>query len=113
MNTNLNSPVPGTHGIGGEGWAAVVGVVGSAVLLLKKLLSAKPGKGEHVTRAEFYAETLATRERINATHLALLEKLEANHREVLAAFERQAGRIGALETGLARVEVAISLKAQV
>lgn len=103
MNTNLNSSIPGTRGITGEGWAAVVGVVGSAVLLLKKLLTAK-GKTEHVSRHEFYAEMLATRERINTTHLALLDKLEANHREVLRALERQGERTGALETAVARLE---------
>ena len=47
---------------------------------------------------------LATRERINADHLAILEKLDANHRELLAALERQATRINALEAGLARVD---------
>ena len=47
---------------------------------------------------------LATRERINATHLAILEKLDANHRELLAALDRQASRINALEAGLARVD---------
>jgi hypothetical protein len=53
---------------------------------------------------DFFAETLATRERINATHLAVLEKLDANHRELLAALDRQATRVNALESGLARVD---------
>ena len=57
-----------------------------------------------VTRADFYAEMLATRERINGTHLAILDKLDANHRELLASLERQASRINTLETGLARVD---------
>jgi hypothetical protein len=57
-----------------------------------------------VTQADFYAEMLATRDRINTTHLAVLEKLDANHRELLAALDRQAGRINALQTGLARVD---------
>ena len=56
------------------------------------------------SRAEFYAEMLATRERISATHLAILEKLDANHRELLAALERVATRTSALEAGLARVD---------
>jgi hypothetical protein len=47
---------------------------------------------------------LATRERLHANHLAVLEKLDANHRELLAALERQATRINALESGLARVD---------
>ena len=105
MNTNLSSPIPSPRAISGEGWAAIAGAVGSAFLLVKKLLSPKPAsKPEPVSRADFYAEMLATRERINATHLAILEKLDANHRELLAALERQATRINALESGLARVD---------
>jgi hypothetical protein len=90
--------------ISGEGWATIAGVIGSALLLAKKLVGSKPAKAEPVSRAEFYAEMMATRERINATHLAVLEKLDANHRELLAGLERQATRINGLETGLARVD---------
>jgi hypothetical protein len=90
--------------ISGEGWATIAGVVGSALLLAKRLASPKPAKPELVSRAKFYAEMMATRERINATHLAILEKLDANHRELVAALERQATRINGLETGLARVD---------
>ena len=89
----------------GEVCAAIAGALGSALLLAKKLLNGKPGhKPELVTRADFYAEMLATRDRLNAIHLAVLEKLDANHRELLAALERQVSRINALETGLARVD---------
>ena len=104
MNTNLQSPIPSVRSISGEGWAAIIGAVGSAFLLVKKLVSPKPAKPEPISRADFYAEMLATRERINATHLAVLEKLDANHRELLAALERQVTRINALESGLARVD---------
>ena len=105
MNTNLSSPIPSPRAISGEGWAAIAGAIGSAFLLVKKLLSPKPAsKPEPVSRADFYAEMLATRERINATHLAILEKLDANHRELLAAGERVAGRVNALECALARTE---------
>jgi hypothetical protein len=90
--------------VSGEGWATIAGVIGSALLVAKKLVSPKPAKAEPVSRAEFYAEMMATRERINAIHLAILEKLDANHRELLAALERQATRINGLETGLARVD---------
>jgi hypothetical protein len=91
--------------VSSEGWAATAGVIGSAILLAKKLLSPKPAhKPELVTRADFYAEMLATRERINATHLAILDKLDANHRELLAALGRQVSRINRLEMGLARVD---------
>jgi hypothetical protein len=57
-----------------------------------------------VTRADFYAEMLPTRERINAIHLAILDKLDANHRELLSALDRQGSRINTLETGLGRVD---------
>jgi hypothetical protein len=105
MNTNLQSQIPSPRAISGEGWAAIIGAIGSAILLAKKLLSSKPAhKPELVTRADFYAEMLATRERINATHLAILERLDANQRELLAVFDRQVSRINTLETGLARVD---------
>jgi len=88
----------------GEGWAAIAGAVGSAFLLARKVLGPKAARREPMSRADFYAETLANRDRMHADHLALLEKLDANHRELLAALERQAARINALEAGLARVE---------
>ena len=93
MSTDLQSPIPSARAISSEGWAAIAGAIGSAFLLVKKLASPKPAKPETVSRAEFYAEMLATRER-----------LHANHRELLAAFERLATRINALEAGLARVD---------
>jgi hypothetical protein len=104
MNTNLNTQIPSARSLPGESWATMAGVVGSALLLVKKLLGPKPAKPELVSRAEFYAETLATRERLHANHLAILEKLDTNHRELLAALERLATRISALEAGLARVD---------
>ena len=105
MNTDIHTQIPSARSISGEGWAAIIGAAGSALLLARKLLSPKPAhKPELVTRSDFYAEMLATRERINATHLAILEKLDANHRELLAALERQATRINTLEAGLARVD---------
>ena len=104
MDTNLQSQIPSPRSLAGEGWAAVIGALGSAFLLAKKLLSPKPAKPEHVSRAEFCAEMLATRERFHTNHLAMLEKLDANHRELLAALERLATRINALEAGLARVD---------
>ena len=61
MNTNLNSPIQPLALISGEGWAAIAGVIGSALLLAKKLLSPKPAKPELMSRADFYAEMLATR----------------------------------------------------
>jgi hypothetical protein len=104
MNTNLQSQIPSPRAISGEGWAAIAGAIGSAFLLAKKLLSPKPPRAELVSRAEFCAEMLATREHLHSNHLSILEKLDANHRELLAALERLATRINILETGLARVD---------
>ena len=104
MNSNLNTPMPAARGISGEGWAAIAGAVGSAFLLAKKLLGPKPAKPELMSRADFYAEMLEVRDRLQANHLALLEKLDRNHRELLAAMGRQAARVGALEAGFARLD---------
>ena len=104
MNTSLNSPMPAARSLSSEGWAAIGGAIGSALLLAKKLLSPKSGKPEPMSRADFYAELAALKDHIHAGHLAILEKLDVNQREMLAALERQAGRISALESGLARVD---------
>ena len=104
MSTNLNTPIPSPRTVSGDSWAAIVGVVGSALLLAKKLLSPKAAKPEPMSRADFYAETLVSRDQIHANHVALLEKLDSNHRELLAALERQAARISALEAGVARLD---------
>ena len=104
MNTNLQTQLPSPRAISGEGWAAIAGAVGSALLLAKRLVSPKAAKPEQVSRADFDAQTLATRELLHANHLAILEKLDANHRELLAALERQSTRISALESGTARLD---------
>jgi hypothetical protein len=105
MNPNLSSPIPSPRAISGEGWAAIVGAIGSAFLLVRRLVSVKSGsKPELVSRADFYAEMLATREAMHTNHLAILEKLDANHRELLAALERQGTHINVLESGIARVD---------
>jgi len=104
MSANLNAPISSPRSLTGEGWAAIAGAVGSALLLAKKLLGPKPAKPELMSRADFYAEMLEVRDRIQSNHLALIEKLDANHRELLAALERQAVRINAVEAGLARVD---------
>jgi predicted RNase H-like nuclease (RuvC/YqgF family) len=104
MSTNLQSQIPSARAISGEGWAAIIGAIGSAFLLVKKLASPRPAKPEAVSRAEFCAEMLATRERFHTNHLAMLEKLDANHRELLTALERLATRISTLEASLARVD---------
>jgi len=57
-----------------------------------------------MSRADFYAELADLKDRIHTGHLAILEKLDTNHRELLAALDRQATRVNALESGLARVD---------
>ena len=104
MNTNLQSQIPAARTISGEGWAAIGGAIGSALLVAKKLLSPKAAKHDLLSRAEFYAELVTLKDQMHANHLALLEKLDANHRELLAAIERVAGRVNALECALARTE---------
>jgi hypothetical protein len=104
MNTSLNSPIASARSISCEGWAAIIGAVGSALLLAKKFLTPKAAKPEPMGRADFYAELAALKDQIHTGHLAILDKLDANHRELLAALERQATRINTLEAGLARVE---------
>ena len=104
MNTNLPYPNhrashPHGRGLGGDRRRHRL-----SVLLVKKLASPKVAKPEHLSRAKFCAEMLATRERFHTNHLAILEKLDANHRELLGALERLATRIYALEAGLARVD---------
>jgi hypothetical protein len=104
MNSNLNTPIPTPRSLTGEGLAAAVGIMGSALLVAKRLFAAKPPKPELMSRADFYAELTALKDHIHAGHLMILEKLDVNHRELLAALERQANRISALESGLARVD---------
>jgi hypothetical protein len=102
MNTNLNAQIPAAHSLSNEGMA--IGVFGAAVLLAKRLLTQKAAKPELMSRADFYAELIALKDQMHASHLALVEKLDTNHRELLAALERQATCINTLEAGLARVD---------
>jgi hypothetical protein len=104
MNTNLNSQIPSPRSLTAEGVAAAVGIMGSALLVAKRFFAAKPPKPEPMSRADFYAELVVLKDHVHAGHLAILEKLDANQRELLAALERQANRISALESGLARVD---------
>ena len=104
MNTNLQSHIPSPRAFSGEVWVAIAGAIGSAFLLAKKLLGSKAPKPEPLSRAEFYAEMLAMRDRMHDQHVGTLARLDANHREVLAAVERQVERINALESDLARVD---------
>ncbi|MCX6930769.1 MAG: hypothetical protein NT154_47335 [Verrucomicrobia bacterium] len=104
MNSDLNTPIPTPRTLTGEGLAAAVGIMGSALLFAKRFFATKPPKPEPMSRADFYAELVALKDQIHGGHLAILEKLDANHRELLAALERQTTRINPLEAGLARVD---------
>jgi hypothetical protein len=104
MNTNLNSQIPSPRSVSSEGWPTAVGIMGSALLVAKRLFAAKPPKPEPMNRADFYAELVVLKDHIHAGHLAILEKLDANQRELLTALDRQVTRINALESGLARVD---------
>jgi len=102
MNTNLQSQLPAPHTLSSEGTA--VGLFAAALLLAKKLFNPKAARPDLLTRADFYAELVPLKDQMHADHLALLEKLDTNHRELLAALDRQAIRINALEAGLARLD---------
>ena len=105
MSTNLLSETAAAPAVSPEPRGLFTALAATAMLALRNYLKRKAAsKAELVSRVEFCAEMLATRERINATHLAILEKLDANHRDLLAALERQVTRINALESGLARVD---------
>jgi hypothetical protein len=104
MNTNLNSQIPSPRSLTGEAVATAVGIMGSALLVAKRLFAAKPPKPEPMSRADFYAELVVLKDHIHAGHVAILENLDAIQRELQAALERQATRINALESGLARVD---------
>ena len=56
MNTNLNSQIPSPRSLTGEGLAAAVAIMGSALLVAKRFFAAKPHKPEPMSRADFYAE---------------------------------------------------------
>ena len=110
-----NPSIPAARGISGEGWAAIAGTAGSAILLAKKLLTHKPAKPEQISRAEFYAELMVLKDNMHKDHLVLLQKLEANHlaplnkldlnqRALLAELERQSTRCHSLESAFARLD---------
>ena len=97
MNTNVLPNAAAPEDVSGEPRGLIVALTN----WLRRKADSKP---DMVSRAELCAELRETSERVHADHLALLEKLDANHRELLAALERQAGRINAVECGLARVD---------
>ena len=105
MSTNLLSETGSAPAVSAEPRGLITALGAAAMLALRNYLKRKAAsKPEVVSRAEFCAEMLAARDRLHANHLAMLEKLDVNHRELLAALERLATRINALESGLARVD---------
>jgi hypothetical protein len=80
-------------------------LIGAFLVAVRQYLKRKAAaRGDAISRAEFCAAMRDISDRIHADHLALLEKLGANHGELLAALERQASRINALEAGFARLD---------
>ncbi len=105
MNTNVLPNAAAPEDVSCEPRGLIGALIVAIIVALTNWLRRKPNnKPDMVSRAELTAEMREISERIHADHLALLEKLDANHRELLAALERQAGRINALECGLARVD---------
>jgi hypothetical protein len=105
MSTNLFSETAAPPLATSEPRGLVAALIGTAIFAVRKCLKRKAaGKAERVSLEDFCAEMLATRERFHSSHLAILEKLDANHRELLAALERLATRINALEAGFARLD---------
>jgi predicted RNase H-like nuclease (RuvC/YqgF family) len=105
MSTNLFSETASAPAVGTQPRGLITALGATVLFAVRKYLKRKAvGKPELVSRAEFCAEMLATRERLHTNHLTILEKLDANHRELLAALERLGTRISALESGLARVD---------
>jgi hypothetical protein len=105
MNTNVLSNTAPPEGVSSEPRSLRAALAAAVLLAVRKYLSRKPAtQPELLSRVEFGEELRDISDRIHADHLALLEKLDANHRELLAALERQATRINALEAGLARVD---------
>jgi hypothetical protein len=105
MNTNVLPNAASPEDVTGEPRGLLAALSAAIIVALTNWLRRKADtRPDMMSRAELCAELREISERIHADHLALLEKLDANHRELLAALERQAGRINALECGLARVD---------
>jgi hypothetical protein len=105
MNTNLFSEAAPPHAASAEPPGLMAGLVTTLVLGFRKYLKRlASGRAEAISKEEFLNAMLAIKDRMHDDHLALLEKLDANHRDLLAALERQANRINALESGFARVD---------
>jgi hypothetical protein len=105
MNTNIFSQAPSPDAIPTEPRGLIIGAIATFLLAVRQYLKRKcAARADAISRAEVCAEMRAMSDRIHADHLALLEKLDKNHWDLLAVLERQAGRINALEAGLARVD---------
>jgi hypothetical protein len=105
MSTNLFSEAVPPHADSAEPRGIIAALVATFLLAVRNYLKRKAAaRSEAISKDEFFTAMLAINDRIHADHLALVEKLDANHRELLAALERQATRINAVESGLARVD---------
>ena len=105
MNTNLNTPIPAARAITGEGWAAIVGAIGSAFLLAKKLLSRKASQARAGQPGRVLRRDAGPRGRTSTpTTLPSWRSSTPTTGSCSPTLERQVTRINALEAGLARVD---------
>ena len=105
MSTNLFSEAVPPHADSAEPRGIIAALVATFILAVRNYLKRKAAaRSEAISKDEFFPAMLAINDRTHSDHLALLDKLEANHRELLAALDRQATRVNALEAGLARLD---------
>ena len=96
---------PSSQADSAEPRGLIATLIGAFLLAVRQYLKRKAAdRADAISRAEFCEEMRGISDRIHADHLALLEKLGVNHGELLAALERQATRINALEAGFARLD---------
>ena len=105
MNTNIVSETIGSGGVSAEPRGLLAAIAAAVIVAVRQYLKRKAAsRPEPMSRSQFLAEMVDVRERLHTNHLALVEKLETIHRELLAALERQGGRISALEANFARLD---------
>ena len=105
MSTNLFSEAVPPHADSAEPRGIIAALVATFLLAVRNYLKRKAAaRSGAISKDGFFTAMLAINDRIHDDHLALLEKLDVNHRELLAALDRLATRINALESGLARVD---------
>ena len=105
MTTNIFSETAAPATAPTEPRGIIAALVTTLILALRRHLKRKAAaRADAMTKGELLTATLALKDHMHEDHLSLLEKLDANHRELLAALDRLATRVNALEAGLARVD---------